>query len=275
MVTHQHSAIVEREPYGKDCIPKKLECIGHVQKRVGSRLRRLKSSHKGVKLADGKGVSGKGRLTDAKIDLLQNYYGLAVRENLHDIDKMAKAIKAFLYHVASSDDNPQHELCPDTEDSWCGYKKDPTTYHHKNGIPKSIVELIEPIYESLSDESLLEKCTHGLTQNVNECLNGLIWERCPKSTYVEQETVALSSYLAVLKFNEGDILFLKLFSDLDIIPGLFTTNGALHCDTDRIKLSSKSTEKVKKRRKTLRHMRKNFVDSSEQNEGKTYEAGAF
>ena len=60
---------------------------GHVQKRIGSRLRKLKSSNKGLKLGDGKGLAGKGSLTDAKIDLLQNYYGLAIRENLHDVDK--------------------------------------------------------------------------------------------------------------------------------------------------------------------------------------------
>jgi hypothetical protein len=66
--------IVESQPYGQDCIPKKLECIGHVQKRVGSRVRKLKSSNKGLTLADGKGLSGKDRLTESKIDVLQNYY---------------------------------------------------------------------------------------------------------------------------------------------------------------------------------------------------------
>ncbi len=60
-----------------------MECIRHVQKRVGSR--KLKNQSKGVKLTDGKGLAGKGRLTDSKIDVLQNYYGLAVRENLSDV----------------------------------------------------------------------------------------------------------------------------------------------------------------------------------------------
>jgi hypothetical protein len=89
-----YNTIVDREPYGDHCIPEKLECIGHVQKRVGSRLRKLKTSNKGLKLADGKGLAGKGRLTDAKIDILQNYYGLAVRENLDSVDNMAKYIEA-------------------------------------------------------------------------------------------------------------------------------------------------------------------------------------
>ena len=94
--------------------------------------------------------------------------------------------------------------------------------------------------------------------------------------YVEQETVALATYLAVLTFNDGDISLLKLFSDLDITPGIFTGKGAGDSDNSRIKLSAKkSTEEEKKRRKVLRHQRKHFVDSLEDKEGVTYEAGAF
>ena len=132
-----YNNIVESKPYGEDCIHNKLECIGHVQKRVGSRLRKLKNASKGVKLSDGKGLGGKGRLTNGKIDILQNYYGLAVRENLDDVDKMATAIKGVVYHIASTDSDPQHHLCPDGNDSWCGYKRDMESYKHKNGIPKS------------------------------------------------------------------------------------------------------------------------------------------
>ena len=271
-----YNAIVERKPYGEECVPNKMECIGHVQKRVGSRLRKLKNKSKGVKLADGKGLAGKGRLTDGKIDVLQNYYGLAIRENLTDVDKMAKAIEASLYHVASTDEKPQHDLCPDGDDSWCGYKRDRESYKHKNGIPECIVEVVKPIYVDLSKTDLLNKCTHGMTQNVNECLNGLIWDRCPKATYVEQETVALATYLAVLKFNDGDISMLKILSDLDIAAGVFTSKGAEDCDNARIKLSAKKvTEKVKQRRKTLRHARKHYIDTVEDNEGVTYEPGAF
>ena len=135
---------------------------------------------------------------------------------------------------------------------------------------------MKPIFDDLSKPELLEKCTHGLTQNVNECLNGLIWNRCPKTTYVEQQTVALATYLAVLKFNDGDISFIKIFQDMDIKPGVFTCKGAQECDTSRIKLSAKkTTEKVKQRRKTLRHLRKSYIDTTEANEGLTYEAGSF
>ncbi|CAB4023895.1 Hypothetical predicted protein [Paramuricea clavata] len=87
-----YSSFVDSKPYGDESVPKKLE----VQKRVGSRLRKLKSTYKGTKLSDEK--------------------SLAARENLDDVAKMAKAMKATLYHVASSDEKPQHHLCPDGED---------------------------------------------------------------------------------------------------------------------------------------------------------------
>ena len=42
----------------------KRECVGHVQKRVGTALRKPKK--------DAPALGGKGKLTDAMIDKLQN-----------------------------------------------------------------------------------------------------------------------------------------------------------------------------------------------------------
>ena len=149
-----YNTILENKPYGEDCIPNKLECISHVQKRVGSRLWKLKSANKGLKLGDGKGLAGKDRLTDSKIDVLQNYYGLAIRENLDDVTKMAKTIEACLLHVAFTDKNPQHHLCPDGPNSWCGYKRKKCQYKRKNRIPKSIVDFTKPVFQDLSKTDL-------------------------------------------------------------------------------------------------------------------------
>ena len=60
------------KPSGEDCCITKTECIGCVQKRVGSRLRKLKASYKGKLLSDRKGIGGIGRLTKCRIDKLQN-----------------------------------------------------------------------------------------------------------------------------------------------------------------------------------------------------------
>ena len=66
----------------------KKECVGHVEKRVGSALRKLKKENKGL--------GGKGKLTDALIDRLQNYYGIAIRSNVDNLEAMKKAIQASL-----------------------------------------------------------------------------------------------------------------------------------------------------------------------------------
>ena len=58
----------------------KLDCVGHVQKRMGKNLLKLKNATKG-KLADGKTVGGRGRLTEKKILQIQRYYGLAIWQN--------------------------------------------------------------------------------------------------------------------------------------------------------------------------------------------------
>ena len=52
-----------------------------------------------------KGLAGKGKLTNAIIDKLQNYYGIAIRQNKDNSAGMQAAVKATLFHVASSKDN--------------------------------------------------------------------------------------------------------------------------------------------------------------------------
>ena len=47
---------------------KKEECVGHIQKRIGTALCEYKRKMKGIRLADGKFVSGKGCLTDVMIN---------------------------------------------------------------------------------------------------------------------------------------------------------------------------------------------------------------
>ena len=52
----------------------------------------------------------------------------------------------------------------------------------KDPIPEAVANAILPTFEALSEESLLMKCLHGGTQNQNETINGLIWQRATKET---------------------------------------------------------------------------------------------
>ena len=85
--------------YGNEYVVQKEECVGHIQKRMGTALRELKRKSKGILLAD-KTIGGKGRLTDVYIDSIQNYYGQAISNN-NDIVSMQNAIWAIFYHDTS------------------------------------------------------------------------------------------------------------------------------------------------------------------------------
>ena len=204
-----YKKVVKSKPYGEDTIIReKRECIGHVQKRVAGRLRKLKEKCHGVKLSDGKTIGGRGRLTDGMINKLQIYYGLAVRGNLEDICSMQKNIMTGLYHISSSADSPNHPMRPD--DGWCEYNKNPKNYQHHEGTPMCIVDLTEPIYIDLSDPLLLPRCAHGKTQNSNESFNKLIWDRCSKKVCVGKPVVEQSVSMAVSKFNDGATALVKV-----------------------------------------------------------------
>ena len=182
-----HSMILAEQPYGAsdDVQVKKLDCVGHVQKRLGSALRDLKQRYRGQKLSDGKTIGGAGRLTDALMNSLQNYYGDVIRKNKGDIDAMVKGVQATLLHSNSSDETPRHHLCPPGEDSWCKWqvaKAKGEEYHHKKSpIPEPIVQLLKPIYARLGSKKLLEKCIDGYTQNANESLHSVVWKLSKRS----------------------------------------------------------------------------------------------
>ncbi|GFW55591.1 uncharacterized protein TNCV_119751 [Trichonephila clavipes] len=116
-------AVKKKNIYGNEYPIEKLECIGHVMKRMGTRLRRLKAQLKGQILSDGKCLSGKNRLTEHEIDNLQSYYGSAIRRNHSSVQNMRQAIWAIFLHKLSTDEYPQHGFCPIGEDSWCGFKR--------------------------------------------------------------------------------------------------------------------------------------------------------
>ncbi|GFW45676.1 uncharacterized protein TNCV_3246131 [Trichonephila clavipes] len=114
------SSITASNPYGEDITVSKIECVRHVQKRMGTRLRKLKQMSS--KLSDGKSIGEKGRLTDRMIDLITTYYGNAIRQNKTCMSDMRKAVWAVYFHIRSSDEEPLHSFCPVGPNSWCKYQ---------------------------------------------------------------------------------------------------------------------------------------------------------
>ena len=78
--------VEKTNPYGDRYPVNKGECLGHIQKRVGSRLRKLEKEYGGKKLSDRKTL--RGRLGDKEINKLQNYFGIAIRAKCHSVTAM-------------------------------------------------------------------------------------------------------------------------------------------------------------------------------------------
>jgi hypothetical protein len=270
-----YKKVHDSKPY-EDVDVIKVECVGHIQKRLGNRLRKLRTQYRGRKLSDGKPITGAGRLTEQKIDTLQNYYGFAIRQNSDSLVNMQRSVLASLYHVSSTDSNPNHHMCPSDENSWCNYSLDTNGYNHKHGLPEVIVELLEPIYDELSDAQLLSKCLHGKTQNSNEALNKVIWDFWAKEVHVGRRVVEDAVCMAVSHFNDGNTSTIcSIFGQLGILHGQISESVSIQRDVQRIGHSKrKSTDRIKKRRKRLRAERKGFSDKTVEEEGNLYEAGA-
>ena len=150
--TKSYHDVVSSKPY--DDIPvMKLECIGHIQKRVGARLLKMKKNGDFKELYgdDDEDSNSKKRkkkrslrLTDKDINKLQNYYG-TVWNLKEEVDSCS------LLSLLGS---------------------------NNFGATSSIL----PKIMNLSSDELLTKCLHGKTQNNNESLNV-----CVRRTYMLAE----------------------------------------------------------------------------------------
>jgi hypothetical protein len=98
--------VVAEKPCGQNISVTKLECTRHVQERMGGRLRRLMKEKAVAKLHGSKPVGGKGRLTQSEVDRLQNYYGLAVRRNVNNLEAMKRTVWAVFFHKLSTNEKP-------------------------------------------------------------------------------------------------------------------------------------------------------------------------
>ncbi|KAK6978761.1 forkhead box protein k1 [Biomphalaria glabrata] len=130
--------------------------------------------------------------------------------------------------IPLTDDNPQHQHC---SIEWCGISR--MQYKHKHGLPQAIFNFKKPIFDELADKSLLSKCLHGQTQNANEALNKLIWDRCSKRYYVEKNVIEEAVYSALAYFNDGAESVLELHTKLGLGQGFFSRQMCTKKDLKR------------------------------------------
>ena len=260
-----YDAVAKLKPYGEDKPVCKEECINHVAKRMTAALENLKKS----KQKDGISLGGRGMLTATMIKQLHSYYHRAIKQNAGDVSAMKKAIMATPYHITSTDDQPDHRFCPD--DDWCWYRNPKKSQGHRPDLPKPMLQTLLPVYERLSEDALLERCSRVSTQNANESLNGLIWRRCPKVQYYGRKSVQIASVMGVMSFNSGVTELNKIKEQFGLTVGRHSTALSLKRDERRKKRDIVSSSSRKDRHHRKISERQRYI----QKEGVTYAAGRF
>ncbi|GFX75896.1 uncharacterized protein TNCV_2238681 [Trichonephila clavipes] len=206
---------------------------------MGARLRALKNNLKSTKLSDNKPISGRGRLTDAEILLLQNYYGLAIRRNLgKSVADMSKSIWAI--------------------------------YFHKRRQMK-IHNMLCALWEKKVGAGTIK----ALYQNPNESFNNCVWNRVPKKTFVSKRTLQMGVMDAFICFNEGAYARTEVLKALKINPGVNTCEGLRKIDYVRICKAEMAVQKASIEARTTKRQIKRKQDALEQSMQDEYSAGNF
>ena len=262
----------------------KLDCIGHVQKRLGKALYNFQRC--ATKLEDGKAVKGQsGRLTKNAIEKLKTNYGKAIRNNVNRdvltpqerddaIKSMRNDIKAGLFHSLKINDKERHKYCK--PNSWCKYKKNLPCHNKPHHLDPVFKSHLEPIYDRLSDPTLLKRCLPGYTQNANESVNSLVWARCPKNKWHGRNRVEMATAAAAIHFSCGATAKHLIISKAGLEVGKHTRKESTRKDMTRAAHAKrKSTEKYKQYRIVRREARQKEDELRRKKEGVTYESGGF
>ena len=196
---------------------------------------------------------------------LTDYYGKAIRANANSIDDMKTAIFATLHHAVSTDENPNHAQCPEGENSWCIFrraeaKNEPNPGPHKKlvhtPLTQEIHDFIKPVYERLSDSSLLERCTRGATQNANESLHSVLWNVCSKASFVGAQKLNGQIAVTVGRFNKGASGLAAPLIGQNLETGFYFTKHAQTIDKKRLTQGEKQIQESSKAARTKKKMDK-------------------
>ena len=103
--------------------------------------------------------------------------------------------------------------------------------HHLDPV---FQDFLTPVFDRLSEPRLLKRCVPDYSQNANESVNAMVWNRCPKyrsKGFVSVDTAAGSAAIA---FNSGAQGRHAVMKNLDISPGKVTKAGSIRKDKKRV-----------------------------------------
>ncbi|KAK3889502.1 hypothetical protein Pcinc_006474 [Petrolisthes cinctipes] len=220
--SNTYLAIQQLNPY--DVPVQKEECINHVSKRLGTRLRKLKKemtitvTTKTGKEMKKSVLGGASQLTDNVINKLTRYFRKGIRRNKDkpntSTHEIRKNVLASYFHASSTDDRPMHKHCPPGVNSWCFYKRgesDKTKLCRRHSdkpgylskIPYEHRQAILKVYMDLTTEELLKRCMKSRTQNSNESIHSKLWMKVAKHKFAGLRRVNFVSQVLVMEHNFG------------------------------------------------------------------------
>ena len=139
-----------------------------------------------------------------------------------------------------------------------------------------VIMKVRYIFEELSEDSELQKCLHGKTQNANESFNRMIWDRIPKQTFVSLTQLKIGVYDAVAYFNIGAKASLDIFKELSMEPGFHMIAGCKALNNERKRNAEyRINPDNKSRRQILRAKKLKKNDKIIEKDGDLYVPGGF
>ncbi|XP_012943225.1 uncharacterized protein LOC106013056 [Aplysia californica] len=249
----------------------KEDCINHISKRRFNALENTKNSNK-------KELNRK--LTKTKIEKITNTYATNLKQNAPDTEQVQSDVYGGIYHMLSTDDNPQHHLCPTGISSWCHFQRALATKEeprkHTPTITEDVAKFVWPVVERLTRPDVLKRCVSMQTQNANECFNSLIWSRCTKTRFASLRSVETATALSVLAFNCGPSGLFAVLEALNIPVGGSHHKHQARKTGNKLKSAMKCRKRASKwGRKDQKGQRLQLEKKRQQEEGDLYEAGAF
>lgn len=270
-----------KNAYDGNPVVKKDDCVNHVEKRVRYHAKNLKQELQRL----GRGIGGRGKLTDNMIGKIQSSYGLAIRQNSlsgfsvlteeeirKGVEIMSRACRASFLHRCQN-----HSLCKQGAASWCFFQRavamnvEPVPKKESSYLPAEFAEILAPIIDRLCSEDLMLRCIMGYDQNRNESLNSLIWGVCNKAKYHGIEAVQVAVHLGIIRYCNGVFDFNSLHGLLGLDISDFDIEQSDRIDRKRVAKSGRTAEA--RRAKIAKRKRDNAM-LEEEARNPTYAAGS-
>lgn len=244
------------------------------------------------------GVEKWSDIVHAKRSLTTRLYNIATRCKFENSSTLSQKVinylgKCFTYSVAQNRDKASlksaiknivphafgdhHGCCS----SWCGYKKDPLTYKHrdlpynKDLMGNELKKALTSLFEEYATDTVAEKLLPFANSQRNESLNSTIGSKNPKIRfYGGSESNDFRVACAVAQKNIGFSYISNTLESLGIDPGATCVfHSSLMDKKQQNDKKRKSLKEYKIRRHQLQSERISKNAQKEAREGKTYQTG--